>query len=369
LSPQQERTDAEAQKELTALLVQAVDRRTQTGEIGLLLSGGADSRAILGCCMQLGRKVTCFSYATEERRGNDYDIARQVAKLAGYPFVSLKYSPADVQSSIEETASYFDGMRHPLQEVGALNQLRGQVSHLLLGDECFGWVDTVINNREQMFYTVGVNRFERFKSWKDTVREEIYKNLLEADAAALEVLEGKCDLPNLHDQKDYYYATERLPRNVLPGRQFINSFAEVMNPWLDKDVVCFNQSLTTRQRRGKALFLFTCRKAFSDLFGIPLSTRTSVASSYSGPGPLMVNNVLFNTEASLGKITGKRSLGADSVVAWCMKNPTLRNVGKRLFSLFGSHRYDPRIGNISDFDTVVRIGLVSWALDNLRGEL
>ena len=79
---------------------------------------------------------------------------------------------------------------------------------------------------------------------------------------------------------------------------------------------------------------------------------------------MMVNEVLFNAKV-LADNTGERLLPGYGVVRKCMANPTLRQAGKRLFGWFGSQKYDPRIGSISNSNMAVRIGLVSWALDNL----
>ena len=70
----------EYKKKLKELLINAVEKRTRNNIPALLLSGGTDSRLLLGVMLELDRPVHTYSYAYKELSGDDCFVAEQTAK-------------------------------------------------------------------------------------------------------------------------------------------------------------------------------------------------------------------------------------------------------------------------------------------------
>jgi hypothetical protein len=274
--------DGEAvyRRQLSKLLVPAVERRLRwCSAPGLLLSGGIDSRALLGACMEVGRKVHVYSYYRREQAASDTDVARKLAKLAGMPFEAIRYDPADILATIRTSTPAFDGMRGPIYEVDALNQIRGRCDALLIGDESFGWHGHGLSDEETVLSRIGIHRLARSPIWEVLLTPEHYQRLRQADTDNFERLSARCLLSDLHDRKDYFYTTERLPRNIVLGRAYLNGFvARVRSPWLDNEIIEFFRRVPIKYRLSRSLYLATVQDMFPKLFDIPTATS---AGNYS----------------------------------------------------------------------------------------
>jgi asparagine synthetase B (glutamine-hydrolysing) len=61
-------------------------------DVAVLLSAGVDSHACLFAALEAGKRVTCYSFALDDRISTDYHVARNTAKTFGLPFVGIQLS-------------------------------------------------------------------------------------------------------------------------------------------------------------------------------------------------------------------------------------------------------------------------------------
>ena len=303
-------------KHLKSLLLEAVARRLRDRPaMGLFLSGGVDSRALLGACMELGYKAELFSYSRRQQSGSDAEIAKALAMKAGMPFHLVPYDPSPILAGIHESTPAFNGMRGTIYEADALNQIRGQVDTVLLGDESFGWLPHALANEDSVFSRIGIHRLEKNPVWRGLLTETSYERLASANATSFERLSARCPITDLHDRKDYFYTTERLVRNIVLGRSYLNGFvARVRSPWLDKDVVDFVRKLPVQYRLGKSLYESTVRLMFPHLFDLPTATSSGEFSEsmiFRGmlkTNPNLIHQAFFEGEYPIDSLFKRREI-------------------------------------------------------------
>jgi len=262
------------QSRLAPLLLKSVERRIKgESKPALLLSGGVDSRALLGACMELGFKVELCSYYSRQYRESDACIAERIAKLSGMPLHLIRYEPADILSCVRETMPFFGGMRRSIYEYEALKKIQGEFSSILVGDESFGWYDRALASEEDMFASVFINRFSR-NLWKKLLTDSHYEEMRTRDEANFNKLSSRTSLVNLLDRRIYFGTTEHLVRDIVLGRCFLNyCIAKVRQPWLDNDILNFMRLLPTQYSLSKALFQSTAGIMFPHLFSVPKATN------------------------------------------------------------------------------------------------
>ncbi|HYP13742.1 MAG TPA: asparagine synthase-related protein [Bryobacteraceae bacterium] len=243
------------QTRLAELLIQAVERRTRSSNVGLFLSGGYDSRAILGACLELGRPVTLLSFGGNSEPGSDYAIARTIADVTGLPFVALDYVPPSIQDAVRQTTLPFGAMRYPIQEMTAFANFPAHLDTVLFGEEAFGRIPYPLRTPEDALFALGIRNLSDVGVWRKILRPAAYRELCHLQAESLKKMVNRArSCPDLHAVKDYIYVTERMPRSGLMARQFVNQFAEVSYPWLDSEVLDFMSTVPSSLRIGKTLY-------------------------------------------------------------------------------------------------------------------
>ena len=274
IEPQPDEGIRAYQSRLAPLLLQSVERRVKgESKPALLLSGGTDSRALLGACMELGLKVELCSYYSRRHTESDAYVAEKIAKLSGMPLHLIHYDPPDIMACVRETTSFFGGMRNSIYEYEALKKIQGSFGYILIGDESFGWVDRALSTEGDMFATAHIYHLSG-NLWKKLLASTHYEDIRNHAEASFRRLSSRTSLVNLHDRKDYFYTTERLARYLIPGRCFLNyCIGKVRQPWLDNNILDFNRLLPTQYRLSKALFESTARTMFPHLFSIPKATN------------------------------------------------------------------------------------------------
>jgi hypothetical protein len=266
------------QSRLSPLLLQSVERRLK-GESKpvLFLSGGVDSRTLLGACMELGFKVELCSYYSRRHRESDAYVVEKIAKLSGMPLHLIRYDLPDIMACVHETTPFFGGMRSSIYEYEALKKIQGSFSSILIGDEVFGWYECAMASEEDMFANMFVNRLSS-NPWRRLLSSSHYEDIRTHDEASFNKLSSQTSLVNLLDRRGYFGATELLSRDIIPGRCFLNyCIAKVRQPWLDNDILDFMRLLPTQYRISKALFQSTVSSMFPHLFSTPKATN---AGSY-----------------------------------------------------------------------------------------
>lgn len=110
----------------------------------LALTGGQDSRLILGVLRELGQLPTSsFTWATEAGiEGSDPTVAARLAELSNVPHRELLYSPSDFYSNLpqwsKDTDLMSDNLGHCAAGTGFLHRHGYFSGPILIGDQSFG---------------------------------------------------------------------------------------------------------------------------------------------------------------------------------------------------------------------------------------
>jgi len=196
-----------------------------------------------------------------------------VAGMVGMEYVFCQYQVSNFIDSLTSSITSYDGMRNWIFEYPVLSKLRDRVNYILVGDEVFGWTRGTLNTERDMLRAIFIYHLADLNVWSTLLnRENMYDILVWHSEHVLATISQRSALTDLHDRKDYFYASERLFRNLLPARYFISNYVEVISPWLDNDILDFMRHVPTDLRKDKVLFRMTATALFPDLYTVPIAT-------------------------------------------------------------------------------------------------
>lgn len=200
--------------------------------VGVALSGGWDSRLVLGALTARGAAVDCYTYGSEDHY--ESRIARRCADLRGashrcFP-IEEKYFPSRnaLESLVRatESANFMEwfGM---LEAVG-----QDRVPPLFLGDLCESIVGRYIEEfssrraRRRSFWKsllgredpIRATRPADFQSWKERKTNEIVEAVAASRASLAPALQGACEDRLLHTElrADIEVSFSRVEGNLPP---------------------------------------------------------------------------------------------------------------------------------------------------------
>jgi asparagine synthase (glutamine-hydrolysing) len=130
---------------LAELLRKAVRRRLRTNNTyGILLSGGYDSRGILGCYLEErgNQELRTISWGREEDIPNsDCAIAKELANKLNADHRFYKLTAEEVTDNFHEFVLLGEGLTWYPESYDVFHRIKEQqgVDIVLRGDECFGW--------------------------------------------------------------------------------------------------------------------------------------------------------------------------------------------------------------------------------------
>lgn len=276
-NPDESASEDELIEECDSLITQAVSRVVHAcPEPVLFLSGGTDSRVLLGTLMRINADVpvACFG----SRRGDDFAIARQLARhceLELHEFALPDDSPernfarasraADCRAETIDTPALDLFNEHLAQRFGTF----------INGAESFGWHGLVADN-DQAVSAIGVfhlDQVARLNDWLPPRKAAWHAKLL--DRTINHMVAGTGEVyPNRI--KDSLYYQQRLG-NML------NAFAiphlrrcENARPLVDEDVMDFVCRLPDAWRDDKKLLRLLLSRQYPALQAIPFATRDSI---------------------------------------------------------------------------------------------
>ena len=272
------------QQGLTDVLQKAVDRHLRIGdaeETALSLSGGKDSRAILGFADRGGHTARTRAFGFSRKVGSDASLAARLSRSIGAPHLYVQCA-FDRYFPYEEGSAYLhDGMRHVIGEWPLWRTLRQEhgLKVTLMGDQCFGStrLQTDLWQQEAQGYPgVQYQVFDRQAYYAQLFRREYVDVLEEASRRTIDQLsQMTSSLRLLQNRRDYQYFEQRLfcNWNRLHYAQTVD--VELRSPWLDRDVLEFIYAVPVEYRTDSKLFKKTIRDLFPNLFNIPMARSGS----------------------------------------------------------------------------------------------
>ena len=273
--------------ELSDLLVESVRSRLRDDpKVFLSLSGGNDSRAILGIlALKLGvSDIECISYGLgKPKPHSDEQVAEQIANYLGLNHRLLHSCNSDLSNVIASAATFGRGMLTDAAcESDAYMEMAGDFSEtpsvLFVADECFGYYDWKAKSNIDALKCVRVCDFHVLSWLSDLLPETIYNALCEGLNEDIQHMAGRCpSTTQYRSSMDFLYLDQRLPNVLLSWREFLTGqFVSVRNPFLDNSILDFMAQVPGVLRRGKALYMKAITTMLPDLYRF----KTAHSSSY-----------------------------------------------------------------------------------------
>jgi asparagine synthetase B (glutamine-hydrolysing) len=268
-------------QELGTLIQRAVERRLDGGNIGVPLSGGFDSRSILGCVkkIQPDRQVSTVTWGFEPNRPvSDAVIADAIARhlKTRHTFFSLKPAelPSHFRTFVKLDEGRTDGVGNYPQGLYIFDEIRSRlnVNILLRGDEVFGWKENV-STIPGLLHSLDIHELRRLPNNYTYLEKRKRRLLVDAGREQMRRILKQAPYDDLHDVKDYLYFNQRLPGYLQPLNQLKTHSLWIRNPYLDNEILDFIIHLPTSMRLGKNLFIAAVRQSFPELIHLPIAER------------------------------------------------------------------------------------------------
>lgn len=263
-------------EEALALLDQSIRRlMTLQSRPFLFLSGGIDSRVILGSLRSNGFLLPTVSYGTQE--GDDAPIARQLAEHCGMPFTFHPIDTNDPQRHFADAARRSDCRAETIDTPShgpLLDQLSASFDLFVHGDKSF--YGKSATTPAQALASVSVFSFAEAARLSDMLDPATQRHAgAELDHTLREIVAAGSAI-DPQDLKDKVYYEQR-----LVNRQ--NAFAaenlrqlEQARPWLDEDLVDYLFAALGGLRKDKLCNRKMLEKAYPDLIKIPFASHDSI---------------------------------------------------------------------------------------------
>ncbi len=239
----------------------------------LTLSGGYDSRTVLYYMVKHGMLVPTVTWGLSSalhERGTDAYVADVLADEYGVPhrFYSTDFRMdfetvferflKSGEGRLDHINTFMDGFRmwKNLNDSG--------IRHIIRADEVFGWLPA--QTEQDVRISLDLHKME------DNANMPPLKELeLEEQYYPAEYL--RMDNESLSTWRDRLYRQFRLPYVLTALHDLIQSYAEVINPFLHTDVIAFCNTIPDELRSQKKLYAEIVSKL---LPSVPLARKASI---------------------------------------------------------------------------------------------
>ena len=364
-------------KETTMLLrekvIHAVGRQLVSDvPVGVYLSGGIDSSAVLFSMTKFSQNIQTFSVGFElgegEEKGKfnaDFELAKKTAAHFGATHNTLVVSAADVRNSFEEAVAQCDD---PVSNPTSVAMLllakfaKSKVSVVLTGsggDELFGGYDRyrmalgayyyrklpefvrAISNMHPRFskldYGSEVDLYAQFMFQKDaTLSQVISPSFLESDTHSKNYFQDRYLSKYTNDPANRFMKADQeswLPDYffMLSDKMAMKSALEERVPLVDKELIAFSESMP----RAYKLDLFRTKKVLKDAFSgdLPEYLFTQPKRGWFSPGAKWLRNPDF-AEFARGVLSPEYYAGTKQLFNWSeVGNMLDRHIRKEKYNL------------------------------------
>jgi hypothetical protein len=280
----------------TDALTDAIKRDIEqlpTGKAALTLSGGYDSRALLGFLAESDREFDVISYNFGDEYSEDFDadVAKAYASKAGeeIEIIDADWEPEGLIENIDYGIQVTGGESDvTLAQDAFLGReffqgLAENYDYVLRGDEVWGFGDLAINRNTAFWHSLmfsvdqipTADQILNKTTYTDGV-EYVDEFRAEVDARLPETVSTSNEL------KDYVYWTHREGRLIQDVAAYRRQYLRQYAPFIfGRSFEVVNQA-TDSQRVNKQLFIESMREQFPALFDddVEVTSKRPVASRF-----------------------------------------------------------------------------------------
>jgi len=321
-------------EEAIHLLRQSVARQRPDGlSAAILLSGGMDSRALLGAMAEVGypEDLTAFTWGIPG--SDEVRFAREASRQVGFQHHFVELKPGWLLEHAERGVRLTDGMAN-LVNLHAMSILDEGSQHAkvvykgFLGDAMFGFG---LRPRYWAEYDEARKFDVHLEAYRDydvlTFDLPVHAQLF-TDAFARAVGSGVIDdyraamaasgVSDLSDQRIYIDLTQRVPRMTIHGVQVLRDRMAVRLPFSDNDLLDFSLRIPSGLRLGRQVIVQAFIEAYPKLAQIPFTPSGLPMVSCARDLAIRTRQLAqwHLGRAGLGRLAGPRSRPAKDYATW-----------------------------------------------------
>ncbi len=263
-------------EELRELIDRSVARRIRSHRsqrIAVSLSGGYDSRCILGTALKHAISLPTISHGENpDQPDTDIAVARKIASAFGLPHKHYPLHRLDLIDNLERVVYLTDGLTDQVGNFCSGEHFVEAISKdhdvILRGDEFFGQVGGPFNEADAL----GLSHLRRLpRSYRSILTPESFHRLDGHCESDLAKLSAGCPLSSLVNRKDFFFLEERFLHMWDVCGYFHLLRHEVRTPFLDNDILDFVLRLPPKHRLYRSLFLRFVNTSFPEINKIGFS--------------------------------------------------------------------------------------------------
>lgn len=253
-------------------------------KLGILLSGGLDSRAIYGGFLSnnAGNDHVTLTWGTNDNIPfSDANCARQLSSIFDSEHHFFKLSSKNMIHNFNKMVFYSEGLTDALGNYpDGLEIFRSirqdlNVDVIIRGDQCFGCGGDLVHTMNDILPAQNIYRFSEVNQYQKLIfnKKALLFNKLNNNMVD-EVL-AKCASLKLHNQKDYLHLDQRLQHLLNPLSYLKQIEIEQSNPLLSRDILELIKQIPYQHRINKKLLSTTVQMSFQGLSNIPIASKES----------------------------------------------------------------------------------------------
>lgn len=246
----------------------------------LLLSGGLDSRGILGCLARNGtlpRRAVSWGERSDIPDSDPY-LAGALARRFGVRYEFFGYEPGQLLANAEswcrisELAN--DNIGWYAEGTPVLEEQYDPASEfVLLGDEAWGWGPKVICEDQARSAVMPARLPEVMRA---VLKPEAARAFQSSYDSAVATVLNDCENPGWDDRKDFLYLHGRVARFIFSLGYYKELAVELRRPFLTRNVLEIIQGLPARFRWNKNLYRSMLSGYLPEVMEIPPATASSL---------------------------------------------------------------------------------------------
>jgi len=268
-------------EELTGAICDAVERVLDRNEHTVLaLSGGIDSRGILGALVRRGRKVPVITWGVDriELPDGDFQLAERVARSAGFQHTAYRFDPDQLGGHWRELVELTDGM---MLHIGAFcwgtqfaAKLAEQFDAILIGSNCFGSLPRA-RSVKHLFWLRGLRTGWGLRPALALMNPRIRTSCIDEYTTQCHELLKSAEGRTLEDTKDTADIILQVNSVIHVIHRLWRRHFEPACPMLDRRVLNLAKRLSPQQRQTKSFFKHTVETCLWPGTNVVLNTKHS----------------------------------------------------------------------------------------------